>query len=188
MYEIYSTITRQMILNIIKEMTNRINLASAKPVDLLVSITDHYCAIPFLFPFCFIFRIYSLPLSFLHLFFFLVYTFVVYCQPNIRHQEHNDICSCQRETQQALISSFRSPMISYSIKREASQKFYGIRISSIWRPRFCIRHNEVTVRATTANNLTCCLIFRTTSATGQLFECYEDKLPETKARPSWTSF
>ena len=184
MYEIYSTITRQMILNIIKEMTNRINLASAKPVDLLVSITVQFLSFfPSVSFFAFI-----LSLSFLHLFFFLVYTFVVYCQPNIRHQEHNDICSCQRETQQALISSFRSPMISYSIKREASQKFYGIRISSIWRPRFCIRHNEVTVRATTANNLTCCLIFRTTSATGQLFECYEDKLPETKARPSWTSF
>ena len=39
MHEIYSTITRQMILNIIKEMTSGINLASAKPVDLLVSIT-----------------------------------------------------------------------------------------------------------------------------------------------------
>ena len=31
-----------MILNVIKEMTNRINLASAKPVDLLVSITVQF--------------------------------------------------------------------------------------------------------------------------------------------------
>ena len=128
MYEIYSTITRQMILNIIKEMTNRINLASAKPVDLLVSITVQFLSFfPSVSFFAFI-----LSLSLFYIYsFFLVYAFVVHCQPNIRHQEHNDICSWQRETRQALISSFRSPMISYSIKREASQTFYGIRISSI---------------------------------------------------------
>ena len=64
MYEIYSTITRQMVLNIIKEMTNLINLASAKPVDRLVSITDHYCAIPFHFS-----HLFSLSLFYIYSFF-----------------------------------------------------------------------------------------------------------------------
>ena len=99
MYEIYSTITRQMILNIIKEMTNRINLASAKPVDLLVSITVQFLSF---FPSVSLFA-FILSLSLFYIYsFFLVYAFVVYCQPNIRHQEHNDICSWQRETRQAL--------------------------------------------------------------------------------------
>ena len=55
MHEIYSIITRQMILNIIKEMTSGINLASAKPVDLLVSITLQFLS-------------FSLQFHFLHLF------------------------------------------------------------------------------------------------------------------------
>ena len=65
MYEIYSTITRQMILNIIKEMTNGINLTFAKPVDLLLSITLQFLSFSLLF-------------HFLHLFslsFFYIYSF-----------------------------------------------------------------------------------------------------------------
>ena len=68
MYEIYSTITRQMILNIIKEMTNGINLASAKPVDLLVSITVQFLSF---FPsFSFFAFILSLSLFFTFILFF----------------------------------------------------------------------------------------------------------------------
>ena len=69
MYEIYSTITRQMILNIIKEMTNRVNLASAKPVDHLVSITVQF---PSLFPSV---SFFAFILSLSLFFFFYTYSF-----------------------------------------------------------------------------------------------------------------
>ena len=83
-----------MILNI-KEMTRR-NLASAKaemfkistsrPSCKLPSVCEHYLCNYFPFPFFFILSFilfFSLP--------FLVHTFVVYCQPNIHHQEHHDM-------------------------------------------------------------------------------------------------
>ena len=106
MHEIYSTITRQMILNIIKEMTSGINLASAKPVDLLVSITLQFLS-------------FSLQFHFLHLFSlsFLVYTFVAYCQPNMHH--HLDARSLKFRLDAFLsASSYARVSCEYNARRQ----------------------------------------------------------------------
>ena len=106
MHEIYSTITRQMILNIIKEMTSGINLASAKPVDLLVSITLQFLS-------------FSLQFHILHLFslsFFLVYTFVAYCQPNMHH--HLDARSLKFRLDAFLSASYARVSCEYNARRQ----------------------------------------------------------------------
>ena len=69
MYEIYSTITRQMILSII-------NLASAKKVDLLVSITVQFLSFSLPFHFLHFFSL-CIPLLFIPLMFIVNLTYII---------------------------------------------------------------------------------------------------------------
>ena len=169
-----------MILNIIKEMTNCINLASEKPVDLLVSITMQFLSFSLLFHFLLLFSLSLFFFTFILFFQCIPLLFIVNLTYIIKSTmiyvagkgKHNKLCRDQ---------FFQFPNDFLFNKKRGFPKVLRDLDSLYLKAEILYQAQR---SHSSCHNITSCPTCRTTSATGHLFECYEDKLPETKARPS----